>query len=125
MFMKLVKVILIVVLLGVVALGCVYVAENRGIVHAGTFANLTDKISGLSTHLPSQVSTQTVTNSVQMLSSQTGKMSTASGAVLGTVNAIERQDTPLPQRAFEYARYAYCQAVVSDYQQRQQSGNVP
>jgi hypothetical protein len=47
------------------------------------------------------------------------------GRVLGTnatsaspSTATANNQTPLPQQAFEYARYTYCQQVVKDYEAR-------
>lgn len=120
-----IKLFLGVVLLLVVGLAGVYVAENRGLVQAGTFVNLTSKFSAITKHLPTEVATEGVENGVKVLSSQASNISPEAGAVLGSSITVEKQEAPLTQRAFEFARYNYCQAVVNDYQARYQPAVSP
>ncbi len=47
------------------------------------------------------------------------------GNVLGAKDEIKTDGTSLPQKAFETARYTYCQQVVQDYERRYSSEAVP
>lgn len=115
--MKIIKLVLALILFGVLGLGAMYVGENRGMVKAGTFASVTSKLSGATQHVPTQINPSGVQNSVQTLSSQ-ANIDPNTGAVLGSIT-VEKEKPPLPQQAFELARYNYCQAVVKDYEERQ------
>lgn len=117
--MKIIKLALSLILLVVLGLGGVYIAENRGLVQAGTFTNLTGRFAGVTQTLPTQIDSSSVGNTVSVLSSQVSPKTAEVGEVLGTSVAVEKQEPPLTQRAFEYARYNYCQAVVKDYEARQ------
>jgi hypothetical protein len=125
--MGIIKLLLSIILLAVVGLGGLYVAENRGLVPKGTFANVINKAKTLP--LPAQVANiQSPQQAANFVSQQTASITSknASGSVLGAVsNAassvnLQKQDPPLTQRAFEYGRYIYCQQVVNDYQSRNQ-----
>lgn len=112
--MSVIRLILIIVLISGLAGGGVFLAEQQGWVPQGTVAGLTTQISKLH---PPQVLLQHSQNIHSLLSSQTQQLN-QNGQVLGTSLGIERAEPPLTQKAFEYARYEYCRAVVDDYQQR-------
>jgi len=123
--MKLIKLILVLILVGAVAAGGFQVLANRGMIPADKVALVqtwTQKIAaplgGLNLNLSEQTfSVDQATTALQNLP-ELASVASNSGAVLGTSVQVETEVPPLPQRAFEYGRYIYCQEVVKDYETR-------
>lgn len=109
-----VKFILSLVIISLVAVGGLYVAEQRGLVAEGTFNSLLARVQ---TVKPQQI----LSNAPQIgnfMTAQTNSLSQSSQQVLGTTIEVTAEKPPLTQRAFEYARYSYCKAAVDDYEER-------
>lgn len=121
---KIVKLLLVVVLLGVVAYGGFYVAANRGLIPAAQAAVVNNAISSVLKGIKlDTLANQALKSAPSVISNvqNTPQVSSAmeqTSSVLGSSVELETQNPPLPQRAFEQARYTYCQAVVEDYQAR-------
>jgi len=116
--MRFLKLLLLLVLILGLATGGLYVAEQRGLAPVGTFNNVTQRV--LSFRPPTNIAQQLPQNTdraVQFLTSQLQSAS-ISAQVLGTSVGIEKTEPPLSQRAFEYARYSYCQEAIKDYEER-------
>lgn len=117
--MKLIKTLMLLVFLCVLAFAGFYYAANHGYVSAEQVALVQGVVNTLPIRAPAikqgsnsgSFSTSKVVSDLK-LETNTG------GSVLGETIQIETQQPPLHQRAFEYARYTYCQEVVRDYQQR-------
>lgn len=97
------------VLVGVGFAG-LYIAEQRGVVKAGTVSGI---LGGFQQKAPG------ITNSLAPASQVLSSSSLVkNGSVLGSTIEIESNKPPIHQRAFEYARYLYCQQAVKDYEER-------
>jgi len=113
--MPVIKAFLVLIVLSGLAAGGLYAASNRGLISdqylssALVLFNDQDQLTQLTTAAQNQVLT---------LSSLAEVAASQSGSVLGKVIDSEKEAPPLPQRAFEFARYSYCQEVIKDYQSR-------
>lgn len=120
--MKLIKMLLLLVLFVAVAAGAFHVLANRGIIPPeqaqavyGTWNTTLQPL--IAAGLPAQIALPSQISVPEQVSS----LAETSGAVLGTSslqNQVQAEQPPLPQRAFEYGRYVYCQEVIKDYQSR-------
>lgn len=97
-----------------IGLAGVFLAEKRGLVAQGTFANLVGQVAKVRPPKQLTENPQQITN---FIASET-QNAAQDGEVLGASLSIEREEPPFTQKAFEYGRYTYCQAVVDDYHQR-------
>lgn len=114
--------LLLLVLFVAVAAGAFHVLANRGIIPPeqaqavyGTWNTTLQPL--IAAGLPAQIALPSQISVPEQVSS----LAETSGAVLGTSslqNQVQAEQPPLPQRAFEYGRYVYCQEVVKDYQSR-------
>jgi len=124
--MGLLKGFLTIVLVLTLAAGGVYVAANRGLVSAD-YLSYFNQLQGVAVTQPQLAQVfQSAQSQFKILSAKTGSIATQtinnasqSGSVLGSTIEVEKNQPPLPQRAFELARYSYCQEVIKDYESRQ------
>lgn len=122
--MDLLKPILGVVMLLVVAVGGAYAAAQRGIIPMERIQQLKNAVSVINRPELKTV-TQTTRSGVTILSSKTEESASKAGVVLGSHIQAADDQPPLHQRAFEYARYSYCQEVINDYSARYPSNEPP
>ncbi len=101
----------------VIAVGGVYAAAQRGLIPWERFQQVKQAISFFNRPELQQV-TQGTRTGITILSSKTEESASKAGAVLGSHIQADDSQPPLPQRAFEFARYSYCQEVVKDYTSR-------
>lgn len=76
--------------------------------------SFTDKLSQQASELSSSVSEQT-----EELTSKVKDVGKHVGNVVNP-NTNDENQTPLPERAWEYSRYLYCQGVTTDYENQYQ-----
>jgi hypothetical protein len=109
--MVLIRLLLMLVL--VVGLGAagVYAAVHQGLIPQEQLAKFP-----ILSDLSSEPDLTTVLNSSHDSLKILSSTAQSAGQVLGS--QVEVQEQPLPQRAFEFARYSYCQEVVKDYEKR-------
>jgi hypothetical protein len=114
--MRLIKGFLMLVLLLSLAAGGLYVASNRGLIAADALAKPLSQLAFLQPHF--ETIAGVTGQNAKILGSRVGEIASQSGAVLGSTTMSEKNAPPLPQRAFERARYSYCQEVIKDYESR-------
>ena len=127
--MKLLKGLLLLILFLTLAGVGAYAAFNRGLISQETFAQLPTNLSNPFAKPELGMLSQNAGSQFQILSDRTKEVSTHVGAVLGsniqtnvpdniqsTVQSTD-QNTPIHRRAFDYARYQYCQQVVKEYEE--------
>lgn len=135
--MKLIKTALTVIFLFVLAGGGFYFLSNRGVIPP----EQTQAVQGLVKGTQIETLAQQITKPLQQLSLPTkisppslsqinqtvqtvqqapslASVASSSSSVLGSSVEVQTENPPLPQRAFEYARYTYCQEVIQDYETR-------
>lgn len=113
--MALIRLLLTVVVLAVLATAGVYAAAQNGLISE----EYLNKVPGLSSLVAQPQVADVLNNSqdgIKILSSTAQSTAESAGQVLGS--QVEVGEQPLPQRAFEFARYSYCQEVVKDYEKR-------
>lgn len=125
---KIIKLLLSLVLVITLLSGGVYYLANRGLIPMDkiqaaqatlenpVLKNITGQLAMTFNRLKLDEKIPAMTTSVSEIP-QLASIASESGAVLGT-SAVESQAPPLPQRAFEYGRYLYCQEVIKDFEQR-------
>ena len=113
--MTLIRLLLVIIVLAGLATAGVYVGAKQGFISE----DYINKVPGLSSLINQPDDTNVLNNSqesIKVLSSSAQSTAESAGQVLGSQVVVGEQ--PLPQRAFEFARYSYCQEVVKDYEKR-------
>lgn len=119
-----------VVLLGVMAYGGFYALSNRGLIPPAQAAMVNTTLASVFKGIKlDSLAEQALSTAPSVISTvqnapQVSSALDQSSSVLGTSVELETQNPPLPQRAFEQARYTYCQAVIEDYQSRYPEANA-
>lgn len=112
-------------LLGILALSLIaagaYTAYNRGLLNDNS---LLAKLPFKRNEITKQVDAEVLQNIANSAESQSGELFTRAGVVLGeTKEAINEVVKPsnnekaIHEKAFEQARYIYCQEVVKEYEE--------
>jgi hypothetical protein len=133
--MKLIKLILFICLLGVIGLAATSVAANRGVLQTSKINSLISQLpipetvlKELQSKFPSASSLPSFESGKDQASILTSRFSTVqeqTTKVLGTsIQVNEQANTPLYEKAFEAARYQYCQQVIIDYERRLKESNT-
>lgn len=119
--------VLLLVLFVAVAAGAFHVLANRGVIPPeraqAVYGAWDSTVQPFLANVPTQIEipSQIDLPSQASIPEQVSSLAETSGAVLGTSslqNQVQAEQPPLPQRAFEYGRYIYCQEVIKDYQSR-------
>lgn len=113
--MGLIRLLLTIVVLAVVATAGVYAAAQQGFI-SEEYISQVPGLSSLVAQPPITDVLNTSQESIKILSSSAQTTAESAGQVLGS--QVEVGEQPLSQRAFEFARYSYCQEVVKDYETR-------
>ncbi len=134
--MTIVKGLLLLVLIGALGAGGFYVLANRGVIPPDKVAAVNSLVKGVQTEdsggvaqplanlfgkpqltPPTLGDIQSGVQTVQQVP-DTSSVANNTSQVLGTSIEVKTENPPLPQRAFEYGRYTYCQEVIKDYEIR-------
>ena len=110
--MKVLKIMFGLVLLGVLGYVGLSVATNRGMVQASYLEQVNGQLKNV--RLPN------LNGATQVI--QQAEETVANQEVMTSVE-VKTGKPPITQQAFEYVRYNYCKAVVSDYVARYESNN--
>ena len=119
-FMRFIKGILIfIVVIGLIS-GAIYAGKQY---LPKNVQNLITQTLGTHTLSPDQLSAlqpaaQNILSQAQSAAPQLMQAGNVLGAATNSSGSPSANTQPLPQQAFEYGRYIYCQQVVSDYETR-------
>jgi len=122
--MEIIKSLFAIVLFLAIAVGGVFAAAQRGLIPTERIAQLKNAINIIN-RPELQTVTQTTRDGISILTSKTEESASKAGVVLGSHIQASDSQPPLTQRAFEYARYSYCQEVVKDYTSRYSTTTPP
>jgi len=103
---------LILVILGVGA----YTALNRGVLPAQVMVNAQTALFQFRDKLPVAQLSSSAGSQLQILSTRSQEVGSHVGNVLGSSVEVGEHKQPIHQKAFEYARYQYCQQVIKEYE---------